>query len=285
MNDMKNNQMEPQIESKENFEITTDQIEKQDNMEIITKKQIEKQNNMEIIIKDQMEKQNNMEIITNQMEKQNNMKIPTSKKTIYEIIESKEIINLTNSNSNPNPNINESTITTTTTTTTEIPKKNQTIYQMLQSKENKEMIIEDALKMANSAINHLNKAIDYLESASNYGVWDLFGGGCLVSWTKHDKINNAYNEIVGANQYIKKLQKFKGLTRNIKEVIPIEIDERLVYRDICKNNICSDIEVQEKISETKKSCVETIYKLKSIINSFKRSMEKQQQQQQQGLNN
>ena len=51
--------------------------------------------------------------------------------------------------------------------------------------------IREAIQAGERALTSLRKAEEKLTSASNWGLWDIFGGGLISGIAKHNKMNEA----------------------------------------------------------------------------------------------
>lgn len=111
--------------------------------------------------------------------------------------------------------------------------------------------LQEAKDAANKIIEKIDRAMDYLDSAEFWGMWDIFGGDFLSSWSKRNKIEEA-------NECIKDiLDSVKVLNKELKDVdmiLPEEISNTMSDRtfDIWLDNIFTDLRVQEEIKEAMK---------------------------------
>ena len=51
--------------------------------------------------------------------------------------------------------------------------------------------IQEAIQAANHALACLSQADTYLQSAKNWGLFDMLGGGALTTFFKHSKMDDA----------------------------------------------------------------------------------------------
>ena len=49
----------------------------------------------------------------------------------------------------------------------------------------------EAINAGNRALRSLREAQDNLNSAKNWGIWDMFGGGFISTMAKHSKMDCA----------------------------------------------------------------------------------------------
>lgn len=108
--------------------------------------------------------------------------------------------------------------------------------------------LQEAKDAANKIIEKIDRAMDYLDSAEFWGMWDIFGGDFLSSWSKRNKIEEA-------NECIKDIvDSVKVLNKELKDVdmvLPEEVSNTMNDRtfDIWLDNIFTDLRVQEEIKE------------------------------------
>lgn len=66
--------------------------------------------------------------------------------------------------------------------------------------------IQEAVQAADHALACLRQADAYLQSAKNWGLFDMLGGGALTTFFKHSKIDDPIKEIIGKGQKLSDLQ-------------------------------------------------------------------------------
>lgn len=111
--------------------------------------------------------------------------------------------------------------------------------------------LQEAKDAANKVIEKIDRAMDSLDSAEFWGMWDIFGGDFFSSWSKRNKIEEA-------NEYINDItDSVKFLDKELKDVdmvLPEEVSNTMNDRtfDIWLDNIFTDLRVQEEIKEAMK---------------------------------
>lgn len=130
--------------------------------------------------------------------------------------------------------------------------------------------IKEAIDAADSALYYLRKAEDALNSAGNWGLADMFGGGLITTFVKHSKMDEAEQSIEQARNA---LQSFSKELRDIDQHMDtyIQVDEFLRFADYFFDNIITDWMVQSKI-ETAKTQVQQVSGQVSRIRGQLRSM-------------
>ena len=134
----------------------------------------------------------------------------------------------------------------------------------------------EAKTAAQEVVARIDSALSSLDSASSWGIIDLFGGGMFSSFVKRERIK-------GANSDIKEISRSLSLlNKELEDVnmhLPAEISDAMSDNifDICLDNIFTDIRVQGEIKEQmtelknfRASVIELIEKLSSEIETYER---------------
>jgi hypothetical protein len=120
--------------------------------------------------------------------------------------------------------------------------------------------ITEAITAGNGVISGLEQLIESLESAKNWGTWDILGGDFLATAIKHAKIDDARK---GINDVQTKMSQ---LTRELADVqksveLQIDITELESFADFFIDGLIFDWVVQSKIVDS----LEQSKKAKDII--------------------
>ena len=121
--------------------------------------------------------------------------------------------------------------------------------------------IQEAIEAADEALFHLENARSYLQSAGNWGLFDIFGGDTIAGLVKHSKMGKAEREIQEAKFA---LQKFDRELRDVNGYSSIHIDDFLTIADFVFDGLIMDIWVQSKIKDAKRQCDAAIAKVQSV---------------------
>ena len=90
--------------------------------------------------------------------------------------------------------------------------------------------INEALLAGREALRYLNEAADCLNSAGNWGIVDLLGGGLLTTFIKRSKMKDADELVQQARRALKRFQKELTDVENIPE-FRIETGDFLTFAD------------------------------------------------------
>ena len=131
--------------------------------------------------------------------------------------------------------------------------------------------MKEALDAGERALSSLRKAQEKLNSAGNWGLFDMFGGGLFSTIMKRSKMDDAQQLMEAAKTDLKRLQ------RELKDVnIPLdlrmEVGSFLSFADFFFDGFVADYLVQSKISEAKEQVSDAIIRVEQILNELKRKM-------------
>ncbi|WP_411678792.1 hypothetical protein [Clostridium thailandense] len=109
--------------------------------------------------------------------------------------------------------------------------------------------IREAITAGDVAKNALANVLESLESASNWGTWDMVGGGFLTTAAKHSRIDEAKEYMYYAQS---KLRSFKRELTDVKLNVNIEINigSFETFADYFFDGLISDWIVQSKINNS-----------------------------------
>lgn len=131
--------------------------------------------------------------------------------------------------------------------------------------------MKEALDAGERALSSLRNAQEKLNSAGNWGLFDMFGGGLFSTIMKRAKMDDAQQLMEVAKSDLKRFQ------RELKDVnIPLdlrmEVGSFLSFADFFFDGFVADYLVQSKISEAKEQVSDAIIRVEQILNELKRKM-------------
>ncbi len=97
------------------------------------------------------------------------------------------------------------------------------------------------------AIERLKSAKNDLDSAKNWGVVDILGGGFIISMVKHSKMNNAKEAIHDAEDAIRVFNNHL-MSLNLYK-INIDTNDLLGVLDVFLDGLFFDLFMQSRINE------------------------------------
>ena len=131
--------------------------------------------------------------------------------------------------------------------------------------------MKEALDAGERALSSLRKAQEKLNSAGNWGLFDMFGGGLFSTIMKRSKMDDAQQLMEAAKTDLKRFQKeLKDV--NIPLDLRMEVGSFLSFADFFFDGFVADYLVQSKISEAKEQVSDAIIRVEQILNELKRKM-------------
>ena len=128
--------------------------------------------------------------------------------------------------------------------------------------------IKEAMEAGEAALEHLKMAQSKLESAGDWGLFDIFGGGVLTSVVKKTKINEAKEHVEEAKIQIRRFEKeLKDIDDSME--LNIEIDKFMLFADVFFDSAVIDVVVQSRIKELKKQVSEAIDRIEKVMEMLK----------------
>jgi len=119
--------------------------------------------------------------------------------------------------------------------------------EMVQLKSN-HTEVNEALAAGKLAKSTLKKVIEKMQSASNWGLIDMFAGGLIVTAVKHSKINQSQKMLEQVNVYIEKFNReLSDIQMPINRDLKIKIGGFKKFADYFFDGIIFDWLVQSKI--------------------------------------
>ena len=131
--------------------------------------------------------------------------------------------------------------------------------------------MKEAMDAGERALTSLRNAQEKLNSAGNWGLFDMFGGGLFSTIMKRSKMDDAQELMEAAKSDLKRFQ------RELKDVnIPLdlrmEVGSFLSFADFFFDGFVADYLVQSKISEAKEQVSDAIIRVEQILSELKRKM-------------
>jgi hypothetical protein len=139
--------------------------------------------------------------------------------------------------------------------------------QSIQAKE-----MNEALIAGKSVLATLDDAAASLGKAENWGKWDMWGGGGMIStYAKHSHIDNAREFIHQANHQMRSFHdELADLKRNVE--IEIDINGMLKMADYWFDGFITDWVVQGRIQNAGEQTLEAIHRVQSIVDQLEREL-------------
>lgn len=109
--------------------------------------------------------------------------------------------------------------------------------------------VDEAIWAGERALDSLREAKAKLDSARNWGIYDIIGGGMLSSMVKHSKMSSANEWVAQANRDLKRFA--KELRDVDEDGLYVQAGSLASTMDIFFDNVFSDFIVQNRINEAR----------------------------------
>lgn len=129
--------------------------------------------------------------------------------------------------------------------------------------------VREAIAAGERALQSLYEAQRNLQSARNWGIFDMFGGGFLADVMKHSKMGNASSCMENAKYNLQVFQ------RELKDVyislnMKIDVGGFLSFADFFFDGIVADYLVQSRIGEARRQVDSAIVQVENILMELRR---------------
>jgi hypothetical protein len=122
----------------------------------------------------------------------------------------------------------------------------------------------EAVEAGYRALQSLNSAKAELNSAKNWGLIDLFGGGTITGLIKHSKMGNAQRYMEQAKYDLSRFGKELNDV-NMACDLNIEVGGFLSFADFFFDGVVADWLVQDRINDARRQVDDAIWRVQEII--------------------
>lgn len=132
----------------------------------------------------------------------------------------------------------------------------------------REQEIQEAVRAGEKALVSLRQAQEKLNSARNWGIFDLLGGGFFTDMMKHSRMNDATALMEDARADLLTFQ------RELRDVhvpteLRMEVGSFLTFADFFFDGLVADYLVQSKISEAREQVNDAIQQVERLLYSLR----------------
>ena len=125
---------------------------------------------------------------------------------------------------------------------------------------------QEAIDAGQRALDSLYGARQELDSAGNWGLLDLFGGGLLSTFAKHSKMDDAQRYMEQAKR---DLEVFSRELADVSETLNVNTGDFLTFADYFFDGFIADMMVQSKIRDSQRQVDDAIYRVESILSKLR----------------
>lgn len=134
--------------------------------------------------------------------------------------------------------------------------------------------ISEAITAADMAMMSLKRSEELLGKASNWGIWDMLGGGLLSTMFKHHRMDDAQAAMDEAKGHLRRLKR-ELLDVSFTEDLKMDIGSFLTFADYFFDGIIADWMVQSKIGDA----LNQVREAKRQVSSIRRRLYEMQRTQ------
>lgn len=125
---------------------------------------------------------------------------------------------------------------------------------------------QEAIDAGERALDSLYGVRKELESAGNWGLLDMFGGGMFTTFVKHSKMNDAQRYMDRAKR---DLAAFSRELADVSETLNINTGDFLSFADYFFDGFLADMMVQSRIHDAQRQVDDAIYRVESILSRLR----------------
>lgn len=132
-----------------------------------------------------------------------------------------------------------------------------------------EMEIREAIAAGRKTLYYLESAQGYLNSAKDWGFWDMIGGGFFFGMMKHSKLEDAQDALEQARY---EMHSFQKELRDVRIPLDfrVDIDGFLYFADFFFDGIVADWLVQSRIQESREQVDDAREQVTLILEDLER---------------
>lgn len=153
------------------------------------------------------------------------------------------------------------------------------LYELVEQKETVKGYVKElkeAIRAGEQVLAPLNRALDSLKSAENWGVYDMLGGGMIATAVKHGRINDGKSHIHEAQR---RLRQFEKELKDVQMHIEVEMntDGMVKFADFFFDGLIVDWIVQGRIRNSQEEVNKQIHNISSILSRLRQQCAKAEQ--------
>ncbi|WP_334072823.1 MULTISPECIES: hypothetical protein [Paenibacillus] len=125
--------------------------------------------------------------------------------------------------------------------------------------------LDEAIRAGQSVQHDLERAEESLQSAKNWGTYDMFGGGMLSTHIKHSRLDEAMERIYAAQTNLRRFEKELQDVGGSDFTSGLEISGMLRFSDYFFDGLIADWLVQGRITEMHDQVTQRLTEVSSVV--------------------
>lgn len=139
--------------------------------------------------------------------------------------------------------------------------------------------LKEAITAGNAVLAEMDKVIDSLRDAKDWGVWDMLAGGIISTAIKHSKIDKARDAVHRVQQKLMIfLRELKDVDPHLGPGVSIDIGALATFADYLFDGLIIDWVVQSRINNSLANVVSQEKKVADTLDFLNNALEKSQQE-------
>lgn len=133
--------------------------------------------------------------------------------------------------------------------------------------------IREAIQAGEAALSSLKNAREKLDSAKNWGIFDIVGGGFVSSLIKHSRMDDAQEYMEEAKQNLRRFEKELqdvSLSDSFARSSSIDISSFVRFADSFFDNMILDFYVQSQIRQALDAVENAIRQVEDILTALRK---------------
>ena len=128
--------------------------------------------------------------------------------------------------------------------------------------------VREAVQAGERALQSLYAAREQLNSAKNWGLFDIFGGGFFASMIKHSKLDGASASLEEARYHLQIFQRELSDVC-IPQELHINVNGFLSFADFFLDGLIADYLVQCRINDAREQVDDAIERVEMLLGDLK----------------
>ena len=132
--------------------------------------------------------------------------------------------------------------------------------------QNQKKEIDEAINAGQAARSISQKILGDLQSAKDWGTWDMIGGGLITDMMKYDKLNSAQSNVQDLQTALRNFRtELADVKEGISADIHLELGDFLHFADYFFDGLFTDWMVYDRISESKTRAENTCRQIETVL--------------------
>ena len=124
--------------------------------------------------------------------------------------------------------------------------------------------LQEATEAGQRVMDALRQVQSALQSAANWGTWDLLGGGIFVTMAKHSRIDAARSHARQAERHLRSFEK-ELADANERLGLSLNVGAFATFADYFFDGLIADWVMQSKVERASSACSSTMTKVSDVL--------------------